>query len=195
VSAASPPDVWIHVRIIVGMVLGLSLARLVNGMTRFVQHPGRERIDGVHFAWTVFMLSAIVHFWWYEFGLSKITAWTFELYFFVLLYAMLFVAVASLLFPDKMDEYDGFGDYFQSRRRWFYGLLTVVFLVDLIDTAIKGREHFESLGLEYPIRQALLAGGAIVAVLWSNKRYQAVFVAVALIDQVIWIVRLFNAPG
>jgi hypothetical protein len=195
VSAASPPDVWIHVRIIVGMVLGLSLARLVNGMTRFVQHPGRERIDGVHFAWTVFMLSAIVHFWWYEFGLSKITAWTFELYFFVLLYAMLFVAVASLLFPDKMDEYDGFGDYFQSRRRWFYGLLTVVFLVDLIDTAIKGREHFESLGLEYPIRQALLAGGAIVAVLWSNKRYQAVFVAVALIDQVIWIVRRFNAPG
>jgi hypothetical protein len=195
VSAASPPDVWIHVRIIVGMVLGLSLARLVNGMTRFVQHPGRERIDGVHLAWTVFMLSAIVHFWWYEFGLSNITAWTFELYFFVLLYAMLFVAVASLLFPDKMDEYDGFGDYFQSRRRWFYGLLTVVFLVDLIDTAIKGREHFESLGLEYPIRQALLAGGAIVAVLWSNKRYQAVFVAVALIDQVIWIVRLFNAPG
>jgi hypothetical protein len=63
----------------------------------------------------------------YEFGLSNITTWTFELYFFVLLYAMLFVAVASLLFPDKMDEYASFGDYFQSRRRWFYGLLTVIF--------------------------------------------------------------------
>ena len=62
------------------------------------------------------MLSAIVHFWWYEFGLSNITTWTFELYFFVLLYAMLFVAVASLLFPDKMDEYASFGDYFQSRE-------------------------------------------------------------------------------
>src|SRR5258705_13500035 len=83
------------------------------------------------------MLSAIVHFWWYEFGLSNITTRTFELNFFVLLYAMLFVAVASLLFPDKMDEYASFGDYFQSRRRWFYGLLTVMFLIDLIDTAIK----------------------------------------------------------
>jgi hypothetical protein len=177
------------------MVLGLSLARLVNGLTRFVQHPGRDRIDPVHLGWTLFMLSAIVHFWWYEFGLANISRWTFELYFFVLLYAMLFVAVASLLFPDKMDEYDGFGDYFQSRRRWFYGLLTVLFLVDLIDTAVKGREHFESLGLEYPIRQALLAGGAILAMLWGNKRYQAVFVAATLVDQVIWIVRMFNAPG
>jgi hypothetical protein len=195
VSTASPPDLWIHVRIIVGMVLGLSLARLVNGLTRFVQHPGRDRMDPVHFGWTVFMLSAIVHFWWYEFGLANITAWTFELYFFVLLYASLFVAVASLLFPDKMDEYDGFGDYFQSRRKWFYGLLTVVFLVDFVDTAFKGREHFQSLGVEYPIRQTLLAAGAIVAVLWGNKRYQAVFVAVALIDQVIWIARMFNAPG
>jgi hypothetical protein len=100
-SAASSPDVWIHVRIIIGMVLGLILARLVNGLTRFVQHPGRDRIDPVHFGWT--------------------------LYFFVLLYAMLFVAVASLLYPDKMDEYASFGDYFQSRRRWFYGLLTVCF--------------------------------------------------------------------
>jgi hypothetical protein len=194
-STASPPDVWIHVRIIVGMVLGLSLARLVNGLTRFVQHPRRDRIDPIHLGWTVFMLSAIVHFWWYEFGLSHISTWTFELYFFVLLYAMLFVAVASLLFPDKMDEYDGFGDYFQSRRRWFYGLLTIMFLVDLIDTAIKGRAHFESLGLEYPIRQALLAGGAILAVLWGNKRFQVAFVAVALVDQVIWIARMFNRPG
>jgi hypothetical protein len=114
-------------------------------LTRFVQHPGRDRIDPVHFGWTLFVLSAIVHFSWYEFGLSNITTWTFELYFFVLL--------ASLLFPDKMDEYASFGDYLQSRRRWFYGLLTVMFLIDLIDTAIKGREHFASLGLEYPIRQ------------------------------------------
>ena len=67
-----------------------------------------------------------------------------------------------------------------------------MFLTDLIDTAIKGREHFASLGLEYPIRQGLLAGGAILAVLWGNKRFQVEFVAVALVDQVIWIARTFN---
>jgi hypothetical protein len=44
------------------------------------------------------------------------------------------------------------------RRKWFYGLLAGKFLIDLVDTAIKGREHFISLGVEYPIRQLLLAG-------------------------------------
>jgi hypothetical protein len=101
-SAASPPDVWIHVPHHCRHGAGA-------GLTRFVQHPGRDRIDPVHFGWTLFVLSAIVHFWWYEFGLFNITTWTFELYFFVLL--------ASSLFPDKMGEYASFGDYFQSRRR------------------------------------------------------------------------------
>jgi hypothetical protein len=39
-----------------------------------------------------------------------------------------------------------------------------------------------------------LAAAAFLAVLWGNKRYQAVFVTVALVDQVIWIVRMFSAP-
>jgi hypothetical protein len=41
----------------------------------------------------------------------------------------------------------------------------------------------------------LLAGAAILAVVWDNKRFQIAFVAVALIDQVIWIARMFNAPS
>jgi hypothetical protein len=157
-AAPSYADVFVHIRIIVGMVLGLSLARLVNGLTRFVQHPRRDQIYPIHLGWAVFMLTAIVHFWWYEFGLSTIRTWTFVLYFFVLVYAMLFAAIASLLFPDNMDDYTGFADYFQSRHKWFYGLLAGMFLIDLVDTAIKGREHFISLGVEYPIRQLLLAG-------------------------------------
>ena len=39
-ALASSAEGFTHVRVIVGMVLGLSLARLVNGLTRFVQHPG-----------------------------------------------------------------------------------------------------------------------------------------------------------
>jgi hypothetical protein len=192
VAGSAATEVFVHIRIIVGMVLGLSLARLVNGLTRFVQHPKREQIYAVHVGWTVFMLSAIIHFWWYEFGLSHIQVWTFELYFFVLFYATLFVAIASLLYPDKIDEYDGFRDYFESRRRWFYGLLIIMFAIDLVDTAIKGADHFAALGPEYLIRQGLMIVGAVIAFLVSNKRYQIFFVTAAIVWQVIWIVRLFG---
>jgi hypothetical protein len=69
-----------HVRTIIGMVLGLSVARLVNGMTRFVQHPGTIKVYPVHLGWVVFLFITIVHFWWYEFHLSLVPVWTFPLY-------------------------------------------------------------------------------------------------------------------
>jgi hypothetical protein len=103
--------------------------------------------------------------------------------------------VTSILFPDRMAEYSGFDDYFQSRRKWFYGLLAVIFLVDLIDTAIKGAGHFRSLGIEYPIRQASLAILAIVGAVVANRTYQAVFVSVALIYEIVWILRMFEIMG
>jgi hypothetical protein len=192
VASSAAADVFIHIRIIVGMVLGLSLARLVNGMTRFIQHPKREHIYSVHLGWTVFMLSAIVHFWWYEFGLSRIQVWTFEMYFFVLLYATLFVAIASLLYPDKMDDYDGFQDYFESRRKWFYSLLAIMFSIDLIDTAIKGAAYFHALGAEYVIKQVVLIVCSLIAVFVADKRYQLTFVTLAIVYQVLWIFRLFD---
>ncbi|KWX24032.1 membrane protein [Mycolicibacterium wolinskyi] len=190
--AGAAADVFVHIRIIVGMVLGLSLARLVNGMTRFIQHPKRDQVYSVHILWTVFMLSAIVHFWWYEFGLSRIDVWTFEMYFFVLFYATLYVAIASLLYPDKMDDYAGFQDYFESRRKWFYSLLAVMFLIDLVDTAIKGADYFHSLGTEYVVKQVVLVVCSLIAVFVADKRYHLTFVVVAIVYQVFWIVRLFD---
>jgi hypothetical protein len=187
------PDIFIHVRIIVGMVLGLSMSRLVTGLARFIQHPKRELIYPVHIGWVLFLLLTIIHFWWYEFALSTIRHWTFELYFFVILYAILFAMISSLLFPDRMDEYSGFEDYFQSRRQWFYGLLALTFLIDMADTALKGAEHFQSLGIEYPIKQTLLALLSISAIFISSKKYQIGFIVFALIYQATWILRLFDA--
>lgn len=189
---AAHPDVFIHVRIILGMVLGLSLTRLVTGLARFVQHPNREHIYPVHIGWVVFMLSAITHFWWFEFGLSSLRRWTFEIYFFLILYTILFAMLSALLFPDRMDEYKGFEDYFQSRRQWFYGLLALIFVFDVVDTLIKGVDHFQSLGLEYPIRQAGFALCSIIAIFTPSKRYQAIFVTVGVIYQFFWILRQFE---
>lgn len=186
------PEVFVHLRIIIGMVLGLSLTRLVTGLTRFVQHPRRDQIYPVHIGWVLFLLLSIIHFWWYEFALSTIRQWTFPVYFFLILYASLFVALASLLFPDRMDDYKGFEDYFQSRGRWFYSLLALLFAFDVVDTLIKGEAYFRSLGLEYPLRQAIFAICAVIAVFLPSRRFQAAFVFIGLVYQVWWIIRLYD---
>ncbi|MFN3003793.1 hypothetical protein [Mycolicibacterium wolinskyi] len=107
-------------------------------------------------------------------------------------YATLYVAIASLLYPDKMDDYAGFQDYFESRRKWFYSLLAVMFLIDLVDTAIKGADYFHSLGTEYVVKQVVLVVCSLIAVFVADKRYHLTFVVVAIVYQVFWIVRLFD---
>lgn len=191
-SEALNPDSFFHVRIIIGMVTGLSVARLLNGLARFVQHPQREHLYAVHIGWVFFLLLAVVHFWWFEFALVRVERWTFELYFFVICYAALFFFICAILFPDKMEEYAGFKAYFHSRQTWFYGLLAALFAVDMIDTALKGAAHFISLGPGYPIRQGTLIVLSLVATKVTNQRFHALFVVLALIAQVWWIISQFN---
>ncbi|MEW4400216.1 hypothetical protein [Agrobacterium tumefaciens] len=181
-----------HVRTIIGMVLGLSLARLVNGMTRFVQHPGTNKVYPVHLGWVIFLFITIVHFWWYEFHLSLVPVWTFPLYAFLIFYTMVFAALTALLFPDQMTDYKGFEDYFEQRKRWFFGLIAFASLLDVGDTLIKGTDYLRSLGLEYPIRQAAFVLLSIAAMFINSRRVQLGLVLAAITYQISWIVRLYD---
>ena len=73
---------------------------------------------------------------------------------------MLYYLLCALLFPAKIDDYDGYADYFISRRHWFFGILAVIYAVDFIDTWIKGATYFASLGPEYPIRNGSISCSA-----------------------------------
>lgn len=191
-TAVTSAEGFAHVRVIVGMVLGLSLARLVNGLTRFVQHPGSVKIYPIHLGWVVFLLITIIHFWWYEFHLRLVTLWTFPVYFFLIVYAMLYAALTALLFPDQMSEYSSYEHYFEARKRWFYGAFALTFVVDIADTFVKGSEYFASLGSEYLVRQAVFVVAAIAAMFVPGKRFQATFLVVGTLYQISWIMRAYD---
>ena len=185
-------EIFPHVRIVMGMVIGLGVTRLLSGLARIVQHPAQYRLYPVHLAWVGSMLLMLVHFWWWEFGLYGIETWTFGIYLFIVAYAVLLFLLSALLFPDSMADYVGYEDFFISRRRWFFGLLAVSYLFDIIDTLIKGEAHFARFGSEYLIRTPLFVGLCVVAAITLNRTFQAVFVVFTLVYQVSWILRLFD---
>ncbi|HRO12452.1 hypothetical protein [Amaricoccus sp.] len=182
-------DAFFHVRVIIGLVAGLCITRLLTGLARFVQHPARPRLYPVHLGWVLFLLLAVLHFWWFEFGLGRIGAWSFELYLFVVGYASLFFFTSTLLFPDRIDEYAGFADYFHARQRWFYGFLALILLTDIVDTIVKGDAHLRALGPAYVAVDAVLAGFAFVAIGVRDRRFHAAFVILALAAQLWRILR------
>lgn len=182
-----------HIRIVMGMVVGLGVTRLLTGVARIIQHPKQYRLYAVHLAWVASVLLTLVHFWWWEFGLFDITRWTFEIYLFIVAYAVMLFLLSALLFPDSMADYGSYEDFLISRRGWFFGLLAATYAADLIDTIIKGTEHFERFGWEYLIRTPLLFCLCIVAAITPNRRFHAAFVTGTLIYQVSWILRLFDS--
>ena len=56
-TGVPPADAFVHVRIIIGIILGLSVSRLLTGVARFIQHPGKQNIYPVHIAWVAFSFS------------------------------------------------------------------------------------------------------------------------------------------
>jgi hypothetical protein len=185
-------EIFTHVRVLVGVVLGLGLTRILAGLARFMQHPTHKKLYATHLLWVAVVLLAAVHFWWFELGLARIQPWPFELFVFILLYAFLFYLLATLLIPDAIDEYASYEDYFISRRRWFFGLLAATVPVDLIDTLAKGGGHFRSLGVEYPLRLAAELMLCALAAWTTNRRFHFAFAALYLLYLISWILRLYR---
>lgn len=107
-------DVYVHIRIVISMIVGLCITALLAGFARFVQHPRREHISLLHLGWAASMLIWVIHFWWWEFRLSAVEHWTFGLYLFIILYATLYYLICKLLFPDDIKGYSGYEEYFLS---------------------------------------------------------------------------------
>lgn len=191
-AVAHSADAYFHVRVLIGLVTGLGLTRLLTGLARFVQHPSRGQIHPPHLVWILFMLIYIIHFWWFEFGLSVIERWEFEHYAFVIGYAALLFFITTLLFPDRMEDYRGYAEYFTSRRQWFYAFLALVFVIDMLDTLVKGREHFIALGPLYPLRQIGLTLMCCVALFIRNNRFHIGFGLVAILAEMWWIATKFR---
>jgi hypothetical protein len=100
--------------------------------------------------------------------------------------------LAALLFPDRIDEYEGYGDFFLKRRHWFFGVFAATFLLDVIDTLIKGAPYFDNLGVGYLIQVPIGIALCLIAIWTADRRYHLALVIVHLAYQAYWITQLFT---
>ena len=186
----TPQELFIHVRIVMGMVIGLGITRMLAGIAGFIQHPGRHRVSLLHMLWVGSILLELVLFWWWEFGLSRIPGWSFGIYLFLIGYAVVLYLLSALLFPDNISEYAGYEDFFIRRRRWFFGLMAAAFLLDIVDTMIKGAEHWSLLSGDYLVQVPIGLALCLIAFLSPRRAIQIALATVHLTYQFYWIGRV-----
>ena len=173
-------EIFEYIAVLTSIIIGLGMAQLLLGLTRLIQHPEVAKPYWVHLCWVFYMFLYAVFWWWWEFQLGAITEWTFGVYLFVILYAFLVFLLCSLLFPANFSGYDGFKDYFYSKRAWFFGVLCFSEVIGWGDTAIKGMEYFASLGPQYVIASSSTIVLSAVAIFSRNEKFHAIFAVAAV---------------
>jgi hypothetical protein len=194
-ETVSPHELFTHVRIVMGMVIGLGITRMLAGIAGFIQHPGRHRVSLLHMLWVGSILLELVLFWWWEFGLSRIPVWSFGVYLFLIGYAVVLYLISALLFPDNIAEYAGYEDFFIRRRRWFFGLMAAAFVLDIVDTLIKGREHWSQLSGDYLVQVPIGLALCLVAYVSARRPVHIALASAHILYQSYWIGRVVYTMG
>jgi len=188
-------ELFLHVRVLFGMIVGLSVTHLLRGIANIVQHPKLYKIYWVHLLWVFFLFLYLIHFWWWEFNLGKLPDWTFPLYFFIAFYAVLLYLLCTMLIPEQISDYAGLRDYFYSRRQWIFSLLAILFVADIVDTALKGSDYFHRLGLAYGLRTGAFLVLSLLAIKIKRPAFHAVFAVFALAYEIVYILELYLTIG
>ena len=181
-----------YVMVLASVIIGLAVTHLLQGVAKLIQHPERQNLYWIHLLWVALMFLNTLFLWWWEYQLANIHHWTFELYVFVLSFAVVLYLICAVLMPNELGSYHSWRAYYFSRRRWLFGLLLLFSLMDVADSAFKGPAHLASLGWPYftvvATRSVLLLG----AMKTRNAKYHACVVTLFIAQLVVLAFRSFH---
>ncbi len=189
-------DPFTHIKSVLAIVLGLSLAHLIQASLNLLLQRGKKQPYWVHMLWVMYVFLLILHFWWWEYNLTGIKVWTFPEYLFVTLYIINYYAIAYVIFPNNITEYgDSYKTYFFARKNWFFSFLGFSFLLDVIDTLLKGRQYFSHSGWEYDTRIILSFILCLFGMKINNRKFQSALVIFFIIYEIVYISRTATHIG
>ena len=179
-----------YVMVLVSIVVALAIAHLLTALgecVRRIRGKGEPiKLDAVFLLWVGYVLIWLISFWWWEFKFQEVvTAWSFGLYLFVIGYAISLFMLAQILVPYRMKGVvDTYAD-FRDGRKWFFGMLIVVQVIDLIDTYFKGIEWFmrpESVSIT-----AVTIAVAIIGFVSERRPIQLGVAIIAFSSQLVYV--------
>jgi hypothetical protein len=163
-----------YVMTLVSIVVGLALTHILSALGSAVhrlRHGPPIRLDAVYLLWVGFVLAWLLSFWWWEFKFHDLDIkWTFGLYLFVILYAVVLFLMAVILVPRDMDGVHDSYAYFMAGRRWFFGALLVANAVDFADSLLKGITW--ALRPDYVVQLVLYIAAAALGVASGRRSVQ-----------------------
>lgn len=190
---APAAEIFPHLRVLLGTVVGLGIARILLTFAGMAQHPHRTKPSLLHILWLGSMLLELVLFWWWQFALFRLEHWNFGIAIFLVSYTIVLFMLAALLSPDGVDEYGGYQDFFIRRRAWFFGFWALVAIFDTVDTLLKAQDQLSTIRPQNFVPTAIGLMVAILAVRSANPRVHLGIVCAHLLYQTMLATHYFYA--
>src|SRR4051794_15892114 len=168
-------DAFNYVAVLVSIIIGLGVTRILTGLGDAIQVANRPRAYWVHTVWMINILMDSMLFWWVLYRWHTVTEWTFFIFLWVNVGPILVYLSSAILYPGALHKTGSptWRDYYYRNRRGFFFVFGIIWLLDIIDTSLKGRQHFISQGPFYIPAMTLWAGGNFAAGLTKNEKYHA----------------------
>ena len=162
---------------LLSVVAALGLARALSGVANLIHSRDQIAFSWIHFLWTINVLVWLIACWWFSFALATVDAWTPQLLLFVLAYGALIYFLLALLYPDQVENGADLFTYFTKNRKWFFGALILLGVMDLIDAVVKSNVT-DSAGPPLPAYALFMSvwiTPAIAALFVENKIFHAIY--------------------
>ena len=181
-----------HLSVLVSIVVGLSVSQVLFGVGQLLRRRGSYEIDAQYLLCNAIILVVLVDSWWAVYSWRDASGWSYRMTWFVLLNPLLVTMAAQLLLPDWEEKPLDIHAMYYRNHRLIFGLLAFYPLVDLLDTRLKGAEHFRSLGPGYPITSAGMAALCATAALANGRRVQIACSVGVLLIVSSWIFEVYT---
>jgi len=168
-------DAFNYVAVLVSIIVGLAATRLLSGMSEMLQVANRPRVYWIHVMWILNMFMELMLYWWVLYRWHYTTHWTFFLFIWVTIPAILVYLTSAVLYPGELETSGSpdWRDYFYKNRRSLFLIFGSIPPLDIIDTLLKGKQHFIDQGVLYLPFIGFWCFGCIAAAITRNPRFHA----------------------
>lgn len=144
-------SIFEYVMVLVSIIIGLAIARMLEGILRVLRSGRPYKTYWVHSVWVVLIFFEMTWHWAYRWELQARAGWTlWEILFFILPTILLFL-LAGLLFPER--EATDLREYYFRHHPTFFALfigLMAVYSIEtwwILDSGLGNRGDFTRLAL------------------------------------------------
>ncbi|NIP54801.1 MAG: hypothetical protein GWN13_23790 [Phycisphaerae bacterium] len=164
-----------YLGVLVSVVIGLAMTHLVLGIIRVIHSRASTTVYWVHLLWVFNVLYLLLGFWWFFFAWQSLPEWSRSAFYLFVTYALCLSIAAGLLFP-LMEAVGDFQEFFYKHSRWFFGSLSLVYILDVIEVVAKANSGIRAIPSFYFLYAAIMLVGLAMAIFTVNRRFHGVFV-------------------